>query len=85
MKTTTPTYTLQTESKLMSSPRMCWNVKVNGRPTVANIEKWVKGFNASLLGINSHLTKLFGGVEGCTIVRAAVSFNGGETVAEWRA
>jgi len=79
-------YALQIKSDGYFTP-MCWFVNQNGKPTQANLEKWVDAYHASLKpgGANAHLSN---GPKGMPILNSAkiVTNDRNKTVvAAWKA
>ena len=60
-KSTIPTYVVRYRDQ-QGLALVAWNTKTNGRPTVANLERWRKAMNASFQfgGCNAHVSKALG-------------------------
>lgn len=82
-RTITPRYALDVDGLSCAT----WNSKQNGKPTAANLEKWVMAYAKSLEigGCNEHISKSLGHIPYPR--RAVVRENkpGGAVVAEWKA
>jgi hypothetical protein len=81
-KTTTTKYQIRIEVK--SGPGhmpMSWNCKRDGRPTEANLRRWVESYEASTRpgGVNAHL-----GPETITRARILLNDGSGKLVAEYK-
>lgn len=82
MRDTTTKYQVRLKVSGYGFPPMSWNCKRDGRPTAANLQKFVESFEASTRegGVNAHL--------GATkVTRAAIMLNDGsrKLVAEYEA
>lgn len=64
-----------------------WNSKQAGRPTDANLEKFVKGYAKSLEagGVNEHVSKALGHIPYPTHAEIRRNVAGGGVVARWQA
>ena len=60
-RSTIPTYVVHYRDQ-QGLKIVAWNTKTNGRPTVANLERWRKAMNASfqLGGCNDHVSRALG-------------------------
>lgn len=86
MKTQTPKYRMEASYISFANRRreflsLEWNCKQDGRPTVQNLERYRKAFNASLNagGTNEHLQGVMSGFSRCKIVVQKT----GEVIAEF--
>jgi hypothetical protein len=83
-RSTTPTYAFRIETFLslsgkVSHTSMAWK-KEYGKPTTANIDKWVTAYEESCKpgGCNAHL-----GIDPVVSVEIKRNVSGGEVVATW--
>jgi hypothetical protein len=72
MRDTTTKYQVRLKVSGYGFPPMSWNCKRDGRPTAANLKKFVESFEASTRkgGANAHLGAT-------TVSRAAICLNDG--------
>lgn len=86
-KSYTPTFRVEyrdnTNAQILSFNPMAWDCKMDGRPTVANLEKWRQGYNKSFNpgGVNFHVSKEIGviiHISNAKLIRQST----GEVVAE---
>lgn len=84
-RSTTPKYAMVVDGK--PDTCMIWDVKRYGRPTEANLEKWVMTFAKSLEagGVNAHLSESLGYVPYPRTVVVKMNYTGGPVVASWKA
>lgn len=82
MRDTTTKYQVRIKVSGYGFPPMSWNCKRDGRPTGANLKKFVESFEASTRpgGCNAHLGAT-------TVTKAAICLNDGsrKKVAEYEA
>ena len=82
-KSYTPTFRVEYRDNTRKNGHMTWDCKRDGRPTVANLEKWRQGYNESFNpgGVNFGVSQAVGVVihiVSAKLIRQAT----GETVAE---
>jgi hypothetical protein len=84
-RSVTPKYAMTVDG----NPETCftWDCKRYGRPTVANIEKWVMAFAKSLEvgGSNAHLSESLGYIPYPRTVVVKYNERNGVVVASWKA
>ena len=90
-RTSTPTYRMELEERRTASSnpavtRMAWDCRSKGRPTDANLERYVLAYADSLKagGVNMHLSQSLGHMpipHSARIVRQST----GQVVASWEA
>jgi hypothetical protein len=84
-RTVTPKYAMVVDG----NPNTCmiWDVKRYGKPTVANVEKWVMAFAKSLEagGSNAKISEDLGYVPYPRDVYVKLNYTGGAIVARWKA
>jgi len=78
----TPTYAL-----VLDGNDMMWDVKRHGRPTEANLEKYVMAYAKSLEvgGSNEGISNAFGYIPYPRSAKIVRNVLGGEVVASWKA
>lgn len=81
----TPRYSLTIDGN--ASACMAWDSKRNGKPSAANLEKWVMAYAKSLElgGANEHISKAEGFIPYPRRAEVRVNKPGGAIVAEWKA